>query len=304
MPIRVLTWNLFHARDGHPEARQTWRSTLRRRPVEGGGHLHLNRKYVEQMADVIARADPDVAALQEVPVAGVATIARRTRMAAAWITTGPLLGPVALRDRWAASNPDLWRTHESNANVLLVGRRLAGVPGSLRRVWLNTPRGLLGAARALRPPAREVMHWAGERRGMVAATLRTAGGGDVAAGCLHLHNSHVHGIAAHEAGVAAAAMRAHAGAPAAGILAGDVNVPPGHPAHTVLRDAGWQDAGPDRGIDRILHRGLEVVTPPRALDAGDHEIHVPHRGRWWPVRLSDHAPVVGVFRTGAARHDG
>ena len=51
-------------------------------------------------------------------------------MQAVWATTGPLIGPARLRDALAARNPDLWRTHESNANALLVGPRLALVPGS------------------------------------------------------------------------------------------------------------------------------------------------------------------------------
>lgn len=296
MRITVLTWNLFHARDGHPGAHPTWASRLRRRPAAGTTHLHLNRKYVDQMAAVIARAGADIVALQEVPLGAIPALARGTGMAAAWIATGPLIGPARLRDRWAATNPDLWLTHESNANVLLVGRRLTPVPGTLRRVRLNAPRHIAALVRAQRPPAREVLHWLGERRGMVCATVRTPEGVELAVGCVHLHNSHVEGFVAHEARTAAAALAAGPGAPHAAILAGDLNVHPGHAALEPLRAGGWDDAGGPRGIDRILHRGLAVEAPPAALPPEAHEIRVPHRGRWWPVRLSDHAPVRAVFR--------
>ena len=61
-------------------------------------------------------------------------------MQAVWASTGPLIGPARLRDALAARNPDLWRTHESNVNALLVAPRLALVPGSRQAVRLNPPR--------------------------------------------------------------------------------------------------------------------------------------------------------------------
>lgn len=294
MPIRVLTWNLFHARDGHPEARATWRSTLTGRPETAGGHAHLNRKHTAEMAAVIARLAPDVAALQEVPTAAIAQLAARTGMAAAWVVTGPLLGPRRVRDRWAAANPDLWRTHEGNANVLLVGRGLRPVPGSLCRVRLNPWRTIASTGRRLRVPARELAHWAGEHRALVAARVATPDGRRLTVGSLHCHNTYVDGIVAGEAAAAAAAMRRLAGDGPA-LLAGDLNVHPGHPAHAGLMDAGWADAGAPRGIDRIAHRGMRVLKAPRALRPDAHEIRVAHRGRWWRVRLSDHAPVLGIY---------
>ena len=85
------------------------------------------------MARRIAAWDPDICALQEVSAAGLREIVRVTGMQAVWAMTGPLIGPARLRDALAARNPDLWRTHESNANALLVGPRLALVPASRRR---------------------------------------------------------------------------------------------------------------------------------------------------------------------------
>lgn len=295
MRISVLTWNLFHARDGHPDAAPTWRSTLLRRPVEGGGHLHLNRRHAAQMADVIRRIAPDVALLQEVPTAAIGTLAARSDMAAAWAPIGPMIGPRDVRDRWGTANADLWRAHEGGANVILVGRRLRPVPGTLRRVRLNPPRTVARMLWRLRPPAREVAHWAGERRMLVAGALSTPGGPALAVGCLHCQNTYIREIVAAEVEAAAHAMDAlRGGGPA--LLGGDFNVHPGHPALEAMAGRGWEDAGAPRGIDRILHHGLEVVEPPRALPAASHTVRTPHRGGWWPVLLSDHAPVLATYR--------
>ena len=67
MEIRVLTWNVFHAHDGHPDARPDWRSTLLGTAVDSGTHLHQNRTLVAAVGHLVARAAPMVALLQEVP---------------------------------------------------------------------------------------------------------------------------------------------------------------------------------------------------------------------------------------------
>ena len=129
--MRFVTWNLFHGRDGLPGLGATRRSTWRRIPEEDGVHMHVNRKLTGDMARLIASWEPDVVALQEVPTAAIDDIAAATGMSAVWTTTGPLIGPRRLRDRLAEHNPDLWRTHEGNANVILIGRRMGLVPGSV-----------------------------------------------------------------------------------------------------------------------------------------------------------------------------
>jgi len=50
------------------------------------------------------------------------------------------------------------------------------------------------------------------------------------------------------------------------------------------------------GIDRVLHRALEVVEAPHRLDAAEREVWVTWEGRTRRVRLSDHDPVVAVLR--------
>jgi hypothetical protein len=276
--LTLLTWNIFHARDGR-----------------AAGALHVNRKLEGPMARTIARWGPDIAALQEVPTWAVAPLARKTGMSAVWVSTGPLVGPRALRDRLARADPDLWRSHEGNANVLLIGPRMRVVPGGGLRRTLNDPGTMAATLGRARPPAREVFHWAIERRGIVAATTCAGDGPDLRVGCVHLHNSFVPGLALAEATRAAAAMDEGPPVPA-GLLLGDLNARPGHPAHEALLAAGWVDAGPGDGIDRILHRGVEVVAPPRALPDAARTVLAPHRGRWRPVLLSDHAPVVARMR--------
>ncbi|MBJ7453526.1 MAG: hypothetical protein JHC71_15810, partial [Blastococcus sp.] len=147
--IRVITWNLFHGRDGLPGLGATRRSTWRHIPEDDGVHMHLNRKLTDLMAERLASWEPDLCALQEVPTAAIADIALITGMQAVWTTTGPLIGPRRLRDALAARNPDLWRTHEGNANVLLAGPRLGLVEGSRRSVRLNPVMTILRSARRL-----------------------------------------------------------------------------------------------------------------------------------------------------------
>lgn len=299
----MLSWNLFHARDGQPAARATPRSTIRGTPVEAAGALHVNRKLDLPIARVIARLAPDIAALQEVPTAAVTTLARRTGMSALWVTTGPLAGPAGPRNRLARANPDLWRSHEGNANVLLIGPRLRAVPGTGLRRILNDLGTMAATLHRARPPRREALHWLIQRRGIVAATLTVDGGAPLRVGCVHLHNSFVTDLARAEARRAVAAMDEPAVA-AAGLLMGDLNARPGHPAHAALLAGGWDDAGPATGIDRILHRGLGIVAPPRALPERERTVLAPHRGRWHPLVLSDHAPVVARVRLSDPHGDG
>ena len=123
--LRFVTWNLFHGRDGLPGLGATRRSTWRGVPEDDGSHLHVNRKLTPHMARLLAGLAPDVCALQEVPTAAIGQIARITSMRAVGTTTWPLIGPRRVRAALAAANPDLWRTHEGNANVILMAPGLS-----------------------------------------------------------------------------------------------------------------------------------------------------------------------------------
>ena len=295
--IRVITWNLFHGRDGLPGLGATRRSTWLRRPEDDGVHVHLNRKLTREMAQRIAAWDPDLCALQEVSPTAVREIAAATGMRAVWATTGPLIGPARLRDALAARNPDLWRTHEGNANALLVGRRLELVPDSRRTVRLNPLRAIARDTRELRLTRGELVRYLPEPRRLVLARVALPGGGELVAGSTHCHNSRHPDVVGREIGRAVAAVSEAAGGDPA-LLAGDLNAPPSHPAFAALAAGGWEGAepAPGIGIDRIVHRGLEVVEAARRLDAHEREVLVTWGGRTRRVRLSDHDPVVAVLR--------
>ena len=295
--IRIVTWNLFHGRDGLPGLGATRRSTWRRIPEDDGVHMHVNHKLTDLMARRLAAWEPDVCALQEVTTSAVRRIARLTGMRPEWTATGPLIGPARLRDALAARNPDLWRTHEGNANVILLGRRLTMVDGSRRSVRLNPVRDILRAARSPGLERGELVRYLPEPRRLLVVRARTAGGAEIAIGCTHTHNArHTDVVGGEIARAAAALLDAAGGRPA--VLAGDLNAPPSHPAFSALAAGGGHGArrGGGIGIDRILHRGLDEVEPARRLPPQEREVGVTWRGRTRRVRLSDHDPVVAVLR--------
>ncbi len=45
----------------------------------------------------------------------------------------------------------------------------------------------------------------------------------------------------------------------------------------------------------------EQTEAPRALADCERTVLTPHRGRWWPVLLSDHAPVEACYRLPGGR---
>jgi endonuclease/exonuclease/phosphatase family metal-dependent hydrolase len=295
--LRFVTWNLFHGRDGLPGLGATRRSTWLGRPEDDGAHMHVNRKLSAQMARRIAAWEPDVCALQEVPTAAIGTLEHVTGMRALWTTTGPLIGPRRLRDALAAANPDLWRTHEGNANVILVGPRLGVAHEGVRSVRLNPLRSILAARRPLGLSRGELLRYIPEPRRLILARLVTPTRAVITVGCTHCHNARHPDLVGAEIARAAAETRALAAGGAA-VLAGDLNAPPAHPAFARLADEGWEDAlpGEGMGIDRIVHRGMDTVVAARRLDPSAREIGVTWRGLERRIRLSDHDPVVVTLR--------
>lgn len=289
--MRVLTWNLFHGRDGLPGLGPTAASTWRGEPVDDGVHMHVNRKLTRLMARRIAAWEPDVCALQEVPAAAIDQIVEITGMRAAWVRTGPLIGPTALRDALARRNPDLWRSGEGAANVLLLRPELGGGPPVTRT--LNPVAGIPARARALGLGPGELRHYVVQRRRMVMARVAPPGGPAVVVACVHCHNARDGRLTGMEIADAAAAAAGMAGGGPT-VLAGDLNVRPDHPALAALAADGWEGAGPwpGAGIDRILHRGIAPAGPQRRLDPAERDAGVWWRGRRRRVRLSDHDPVI------------
>ena len=300
--VRVLTWNLFHGRDGAPEVGPTRRSILCREPVVAGRRVHLNRKLIDLMGRLVARMEPDLCALQEVPPLAVPELARATRMSAVWALTGPRVGPVGLRGRLGRANPDLWRSHEGNANVLLVGRRLRVVPSSARSARHVDRAAMLGAARATGMAPGDLLRWAAEPRRLVLARIRTPDDVEIVAACVHATNARDPRVVGLELRRAAGVAVGAAGDDPL-VMAGDLNVDgrTGPAELAALAALGLEGAEPDRplGLDRILYRGLEAVSPPRRLPTPEREVGVRWSGGSGVLRLSDHDPVVAVLRAPA-----
>lgn len=288
--VRLVTWNLFHCRAGHPDVGPSWRSTLLGRPEWDAAHVHVNRKLTDVVAAILREANPDVATLQEVPPADIDTLALATATTATTARIRPRLGPAGLRARLARTNPDLWRSHEGNANAILVreGIAVAGTGGRLR---LNPPRLVAAAVRAGALSRGEAANWAWEERAAVLTRIATPAG-PLSICCVHLHTR-----------PAAAAMEARRLAewlvtqcPAGPlVVAGDFNVGRGHSALDALVGLGLADASSADGIDRVLTRGCDV-THVRRWDPVERERIVRWRGAARRVRVSDHDPVSVTLR--------
>lgn len=289
--VRIITWNLFHCRDGHPGARASRASTWRRRPVAHDGHVHLNRKHHGPMADLLRVSGADLCLLQEVPPLLLPALARRAGMAVAWRTdTAPLVGPMWLRGRLGTLNPDLFRTHEGNANAILAGGRLRPVRGSGRAVRLNPWPVVLRHWRSGELDRGGALLWMSEARRALAARVLTPAGTPVTVVSVHLHNARFPTESLAEARALSRALERVDGAL---VVGGDMNVPRGHPALEPLLALGLQDPSrdPRMGIDRILVRGLRVTRPARRWLPEERTVTVRGTGGTLRVRLSDHDPV-------------
>lgn len=295
--IRVLTWNLFHGQDGAGLG-PTLRSTLLGCGVDDGEFLHLNRKWIDEMADVIASRRPTVVALQEVPPAALTRLATRTGMRVAQAVMRPLIGSLRLRGQLAERNPDLWRTHEGTANAVLVDASWEIVPGGVWTVRHNPPRFVIRTALGLRLPGREALHWLLEPRRLVAVRIRHPAGATLTAVSLHCHNALVWEVIAHEVRRVIPRVLERVPPDEPVLVAGDINgAGVEHPAIRALAAAGLaEDTTADLVLDHIFHRGLRVAAAPRTLPREAREIAVPHRGRGYRVLLSDHDLVEATYR--------
>lgn len=235
MALVVRTWNLFHGRT-HPPGRRT---------------------HLRHMVELVTADEPDVVALQEVPVWALGRLERWSGMAARWAVTVPslLLAPLA-RIVTELDAARLRSAVSGQANVVLVGPRLR--VGEQRLLQLN-----------------DVGRWEWLRRGRQqrwcqAVELSGAGGPFVVA---NLHATNEPRLAAEEAARAAAFVAEAERV----VLCGDFNAP-GRAVDGF--------SAPIEGIDQILVRGLELAEPAHAWEPGRRVLG----GRL----LSDHAPVEAV----------
>lgn len=209
-----------------------------------------------------------MALLQEVPPRWVDPLARTTGSEAHFVHTArnwmsPLTGPV-----WAR-RPHLAGSWEGGGNMVLVRER-AGleVSGATHAVLTRLP----------------------ERR--VVQLVRFGGGTDL----YNLHASTGPERAARDVLTAARFAAARSGSRPF-VLGGDLNCRPeaGQSFTELSGRFGLSSPPPGLGssIDHLLARGLGVIEPPRALEPERREVVDRRSGRL--VRLSDHAPVVGLF---------
>lgn len=275
MKFTAIAWNLFHGRDFPPDpALFTWRSRLLRVTERNATHMQVNRELEREFAAVLAGAAWDVALLQECPPRFAAPLAAACGADGHRVLTSRnSFG--ALRAAAARHNPDLIASGEGGSNLTLV--RAGGEPGAIEeRRDVTIHRG--------RP----------ERRAM--ALTRTASGLCLA----NLHAStNAPRLATEDVLLAAREASAFAGeAPL--LFGGDLNLRPRQTPEAFEQLAERHGlvgvTGPD-AIDHLLSRGLDVVSPPAQWPAELREVEREDLA----IRLSDHAPVEGVFETGAAR---
>jgi endonuclease/exonuclease/phosphatase family metal-dependent hydrolase len=269
--MRVLSWNLYHGRDFPPdEALFTLRSRLFRITERDATHVQVNRPLRDEFSGWIAGRDWDVAMLQEAPPLWFRAIGDRSGANGVRVLTSRNVVP-PLQRLAANLNPDLIASWEGGSNQLFV---LA--PGEIlehRRLTLTK-----------RP----------ERRRMVWARVRLAGGEIVCVANLHASAGLPEQATAEVLAGAAAAVEWSGSAPL--VFGGDLNLRPARTpqAFAELRERHQlgEPTAPN-AIDHILARGLEVVERPTRLAPEDRELPDEAGLR---LRLSDHAPVLARFK--------
>ncbi len=295
--ISVITWNLFHGQDGS-RLGPTLGSILRRRTLDDGFAIHRNRKWVDEMGEVIRAQAPTFAALQEVSPQAVDRLARVTGMAPVRAIMRPLIGPLWLRGWLADRNPDLWRTHEGTANVVLAAPGWTPDPAGTWTLRHNPPFFAARHGHRLRIGLRERIHWILEPRRLVCGRFRRADGRTVSVVSIHCHNSLVWDVIGAEVARVLPQILERVDPAEPLVVAGDFNAAGRrHPAIAQMLDAGFDEATVDELVlDHVFSRNLTVLEPPRPLDTEVRSLTVPFGDATRSVLLSDHELVRAEFR--------
>jgi endonuclease/exonuclease/phosphatase family metal-dependent hydrolase len=271
VPIRALTWNLFHGRDFPPDpALLTRRSRVLRVSERNETHLQVNRNLFDEFAHVLRSASWDVALLQESPPRWAKRLAELCDAESHRVLTSRNSLP-PLRALLTRLNPDLTGSDEGGSNLTLV-RRGAGAIVARREL-------------VLRPGPNP------ERRTMAFTRVRLAESANRELCVANLHASAgppLQAFAEQELLLAAQRSVEWAGdAPL--ILGGDLNLRPAESDvyDTVVERFGLRGPTAPESLDHLLYRGLEPIVAPRAWVPEAREVS--HDGL--AIRLSDHAPV-------------
>jgi endonuclease/exonuclease/phosphatase family metal-dependent hydrolase len=271
----VLSWNLFHGRDAPPGmAHRNARSLLVRATIHNDSHVQVNRSLFDEFAGVLSGADWNVCMLQECPPRWAEGLADECQAGVyCALTSRNWFAP--LRRVVAERNPDLMGSWEGGSNLTLARPPWQIVEGA--SVLLNPLR-----ERRLR-----------ERRRLALVRL-VHDSREVCIGNLHL-SAGVSDHAAREARRAAeTALEWARGAPL--VLGGDFNV---RGSHAIFADlcklTELCGATNPHGIDHILSRGLDTVSPPVSWAPERRELDVLAGLEHRRLRLSDHAPVEARF---------
>lgn len=269
MPLRLLSWNLFHGRDHPPNpALHTWRSRLLRITERDRSHAQVNVDLFGAFASRLAAAPWEVALLQECPPRWWRQLAGACEAEAHGVLTArnpPLLGE--LLSAAARLNPDLIASWEGGSNLTLVrgGHRIAE-----------------------RANARLASH--PERRAMALTRLECG----IAVANFHLSERR-QAAELELAEAARIAGRFRCGD--ALVLGGDFNLRPARsPAAFALLAAehGLSGTTDPTAIDHLLVAGAPADDPrapgPEWRETADPTAPPGNDDR--PIRLSDHAPVM------------
>jgi endonuclease/exonuclease/phosphatase family metal-dependent hydrolase len=286
----AVSWNLFHGRDFPPDpALFTWRSRLLRIEERNETHVQVNHELLAEFAKLLADAEWDVALLQECPPRFAAPLAEASGAEAhRALTSRNSLSP--LRSFIARHNPDLIASGEGGSNLTLVRTPF--------RCALCTP----GEQKAHRSGGvierRELTIHAGrpERRAMAFTRIDPGEGANLCVANLHATNDRPDMATADILRAAETATEWADGSPL--LFGGDLNLRPAEDpaAFEELRKRFGLDGPTDPGaIDHLLTRNLEIAEPPRAWAPEQREL----RRDDLRLRLSDHAPVQGCFKTGS-----
>ncbi len=264
--MRILTWNIFHGRDGPPDKGlytrwAKWTGATTRNET----HVQVNRDLWREFTDMLCAAEWDVALLQECPPRWQPGFARECG-AESFQSLTARNSFAAISWAIARRRPDLIGSSEGGSNLILARGAAGGIAEARDLVM-----------RVRRP----------ERRTMAFARL----GSGLCVTSLHATTSPPQ---AEPELLAAAARAVEWAGDDPLVLGGDFNVRPQSSDLYAELERRFGLTGPTApdSIDHLLVRGAEVVSGPSAWPPEARELSEDGLA----LRLSDHAPVELTLR--------